>query len=467
MPWFVPHLPHRGAVAMLFVSALASAPLAATTITVDDAGDGAPQAGVCTLRSAIAAANTDAAVGGCVAGSGGDTIEFAPGVIEVVLTGGQLVVNDELVLRGTQRVTLRRDEAAAPARVIDVTGTDTRLTLDHITVRGGRTVAESTDGRGAGIRSAGHVELIDSTITDNRTEGDSARGGGIYADGSVTLLRSEVSENRTEGDSAQGAGIRADAVTMTQSTLRANVASGRTVAGAGLFARDFLAIDSTIADNAATGTGDVDGGGVYTTATLRVERSLVTGNSVNPAVFDAVGGGLACICAMEVFDSTVSGNTAAIGGGIASAYLTAYSSTVTDNTSNDGTSGGIALLQVNGGSQFRIASSIVYGNTGDIGAPLGSVLVTGSHNIVGSASPPAVFMPEDTRNCDPVLDALADNGGATWTHALGAGSCALDSGDNPGNFTIDQRGAPRTSGAATDVGAFEVLPDAVFADGFE
>jgi hypothetical protein len=55
---------------------------------------------------------------------------------------------------------------------------------------------------------------------------------------------------------------------------------------------------------------------------------------------------------------------------------------------------------------------------------------------------------------------LADNGGPTQTMALGAGSAALDktptgSANCPASGT-DQRGFPRPSGPACDIGAFEV-----------
>jgi hypothetical protein len=55
------------------------------------------------------------------------------------------------------------------------------------------------------------------------------------------------------------------------------------------------------------------------------------------------------------------------------------------------------------------------------------------------------------------LQPLADNGGPTHTHALSAGSPAIDAGDNPFGLINDQRGAgfPRTTGAAADIGAFE------------
>nr|MDQ3746650.1 Ig-like domain-containing protein [Acidobacteriota bacterium] len=65
---------------------------------------------------------------------------------------------------------------------------------------------------------------------------------------------------------------------------------------------------------------------------------------------------------------------------------------------------------------------------------------------------------------DPLLGPLADNGGPTFTHALLAGSPALDSGDNSlardasGNaLTTDQRGAGRFA-ATVDIGAYEFHP---------
>jgi hypothetical protein len=66
---------------------------------------------------------------------------------------------------------------------------------------------------------------------------------------------------------------------------------------------------------------------------------------------------------------------------------------------------------------------------------------------------------------------LADNGGPTQTHALIAGSPAIDAGSNPANLATDQRGDGyvRVYGAAADIGAFELqsATDAIFADGFD
>jgi hypothetical protein len=74
--------------------------------------------------------------------------------------------------------------------------------------------------------------------------------------------------------------------------------------------------------------------------------------------------------------------------------------------------------------------------------PSGFVFTTNVANITGQ---------------DPLLGPLANNGGPTQTHALLLGSPAIDTGSNPTAQPFDQRGAgfARTSGAATDIGAFE------------
>lgn len=59
----------------------------------------------------------------------------------------------------------------------------------------------------------------------------------------------------------------------------------------------------------------------------------------------------------------------------------------------------------------------------------------------------------------------------TQTHALGAGSPAIDAGNNAAGLDYDQRGPgyQRVVGAQADIGAFESgnLIDEVFKDGFD
>jgi hypothetical protein len=55
------------------------------------------------------------------------------------------------------------------------------------------------------------------------------------------------------------------------------------------------------------------------------------------------------------------------------------------------------------------------------------------------------------------------------THALITGSGAINGGSNPLGLPTDQRGQgfPRVIGSAADIGAYEVLLDEIFQDGFD
>jgi hypothetical protein len=67
----------------------------------------------------------------------------------------------------------------------------------------------------------------------------------------------------------------------------------------------------------------------------------------------------------------------------------------------------------------------------------------------------------DLVDVDPLLGPLQDNGGPTFTMALGTGSPAIDAADDGVCASsavkgVDQRGLPRPGGPHCDIGAFEV-----------
>jgi hypothetical protein len=84
---------HRGRVGRVIVAivvagcllAIASATAGAATISVTTTAD-ALTGGQCSLRAALAAANTDAPVAGCTAGAGSDTIMLPSGDYRVIWT---------------------------------------------------------------------------------------------------------------------------------------------------------------------------------------------------------------------------------------------------------------------------------------------------------------------------------------------------------------------------------------------
>ena len=187
--------------------------------------------------------------------------------------------------------------------------------------------------------------------------------------------------------------------------------------------------NSTISGNHAL----IIAGGVRSDGTLSIVNSTITGNDTGE-VFGNLGQGLMCGSPCSLRNSIVAGNGAAPRGD---------------------TQGTITSLGYN----------IIGKTTDNMGNPISTITATtGDQFDVGAAAV----------NLQP----LANNGGPTPTHALGAGSIAIDRGESSG-ATIDQRGELRpcdqasipnaTGGDGADIGAFEVqgvcssnaAPDAV------
>ena len=229
---------------------------------------------------------------------------------------------------------------------------------------------------------------------------------------------------------------------------------GRADVGAGAFvpADSQLTIYSgVVSDNVAT----TSGGGIATAGTLFVYRSLVASNQAGAGT----GGGISVEPggSGQVFSSTVSGNTAAAGGGVASqSFLQLLNATVANN-------GGGGAFWTGAGVTPTLWNTILAGNTG--GACGGAVTQRQGWqaNIADDASC-AFAAGEGTGSIDPLLGPLRNNRGPTDTHALQALSPAIDAGaaDLCSIANVDQRGAQAVG--PCDVGAFEyrgVVPEPV------
>jgi hypothetical protein len=98
----------------------------------------------------------------------------------------------------------------------------------------------------------------------------------------------------------------------------------------------------------------------------------------------------------------------------------------------------------------------------------GAVTVTADHSLIGVAGTGFTLAAGSANNLtgtaaaplDPKLGPLGNYGGPTQTHALLAGSPALNTGANPAGLATDQRGAgfARVVGPAADIGAYEYRP---------
>jgi len=369
------------------------------------------------------------------------------------------------------------------------------LAISDLTIRNGR----YTHGLASCIDSSGNITLSRVTVTDCHASGGSPMtfGGALSVSGTLTMQSSTISDSSSAAGgnavaSGGGAYVAGDAI-LIDSTISGNtittVSGGDgfyITGGGGLYVRGGLTLTrSTISGNtvAASGTGQAGiGGGVFVRDTSTLEASTVADN-----VADGDGGGLFKArfsnygdppggTRLTIANSTISGNAAARGAGVFSQReLILSNSTVSANTATAG-GGGLVFGAIDvATATFTLDSAIVFGNTtpsgglaADLAATDGGLSIAGSRNLIGAAG--ALTLPGDTLSADPLLQPLAANGGPTRTHALAAGSPAIDAGANPNAYPYDQRGEghPRTAGAATDIGAFEVAADdTIFRDGFE
>jgi hypothetical protein len=106
-------------------------------------------------------------------------------------------------------------------------------------------------------------------------------------------------------------------------------------------------------------------------------------------------------------------------------------------------------------STTTLTNTIVANNDQYQGTNCAGTIIDGGHNLDSGTSCGFATDNNSLSGTDPKLGALADNGGPTATHALLAGSPAIDKGDSSG-ATTDQRGVARPQGAAPDIGAFEL-----------
>ncbi len=361
--------------------------------------------GICTLRAAIMETNALA---------GEDYIHLFCGT-SVLLTrvgeddtalNGDLDITDDVRLWGINAdcVNIDGNGSITNDRVFHIlSGT---VTILKVTIQNGYALQ-----KGGGILNHGTLTLNQSTVLQNK----GFAGGGIFNDGTAVLTYSTVRENNS--------GV---------------------------------------------------GGGVVNFGTLLVSHSTLSGNTAQTNDPNGRGGGLLNHIGISVLtNTTVSGNYAnADAGGIyvQSGTVNLRNVTIAFNSANadlTGAANGGGVL-VNTGAIFNVRNSILAENI--ISGPIFDTY----NDCAGTVSSEDYNLFRVTTACSvqgftvnnktgvSQLDALADNGGETFTHALKSSSPAIDAGNPSGcvddvgaTLTMDQRRFVRPWNGQCDIGAYE------------
>lgn len=406
----------RGVATLVALAALAivAAPADAATITVTRVDD--PPLGDtsgCSLRQAVQAANTNAGVGACAAGEASlDTVRLPDSVF--------------LTTAGLDDTNVAGDIDVLGGGPLAIVGADAP-----------RTIRQLSGDRVLNV-VAGSLALERVIVT-----GGAALGPAVDGYGGGILVR-------------EGAQL-----TLTETTVRANAA----VQAGGIA-------------NGTREAGSTIGG------TVRIFSSTVSGNTATSNAIGAMGGGgIGNVNGtLSIVNSTVSGNTSigSRGGGVYNEGITVTSAVdiVNSTIADNGGFGGDDNLHNSGNgapAPMRLRSTIVAAarTGGNCGSSGGGGFTSLGFNLADDDGC-GLTAPTDRPSTDPLLGALADNGGPTRTHALPAGSPAIDGGTGDtalpgiGALGADQRGLLRpvdlagspnaAGGDGADIGAFEFQP---------
>ena len=332
-----------------------------------------------------------------------------------------------------------------------------------------------TNGGFGGLAQGGGLWVGGGTVTVNDTtfESTSANGGNSGTGGN----------GANPGGDAMGGGIYSlGNVTVTNSTFNLAAANGGD--GGNAFGTTCLGGHSAGDGGAARGGAIfADGGSLIVNTATFANNSAVGGNGGNGGQTD---GGLNCgmhgAGGLAHGGALANNNAATINlkhGTLSLNNAQAGNTGVNQGGANkpprdaaEGTGGGIRV----GPASVTLENTIVSGNTAANGTGnnpgaftpgpnVDGAVSSNGHNLLGVTTEATGFTGTgDLTGANPMLAALADNGGPTETMELLPGSDAIDAGVAAGS-TFDQRGEPRTqddpavlnepTSDGTDIGAFE------------
>lgn len=440
-------------------------PAAALDLVVDDTTDGppvatdctpVPVAGACSLRDAVEAANASVEA---------DVITLPEGTFQLDHVGaldesnyyGDLDLLGETTFVGApgpDLTTIQQDVISPNKdRNFDLHGDSTEpVTFQNLTIQYGY----APGGAGGGIRTLNQdVTLDDVILRENQAEG---HGGGIYTDSADIVGTDLLFDGNVAGaglGSGDGGAIhsRFGNVTIDPSQFYLNSAVyGGAIAVEG---GDVTLLDVTMNENSA----ELNGGAIYggydmaDSNVIDIDRSVLFANSASDGGAVYIDGDNANL---SVVNSTFSENEVSDQGGAIHndantnlVHVTLYRNRAMDPTS----ASSIFNLRA-----VTITNSILTAQTGaNCTGNTGAIVSAGVNLVTDSTCNPS----DADIEALPLLLPLADNGGATLTHAPRIDSPAIDAagfdvcGSDTSAVQEDQRGVGRPIGPQCDIGAFE------------
>jgi CSLREA domain-containing protein len=423
----------------------------------DDTYDALCTADDCSLRDAIATANSCA---------GPHTIELPAGTYIISRPGrdedgnvrGDYDITDDLTINGAgnpivggsghDRVFEIHAGVTVEINGLYITGGNAQLG-GGLRNHGATTINASqfydnsatVPAGGLGSSSGGAIFNETDTLTLNNAEifnNVADEGGAIHNFATATLVTNSLFVHDNIANDNGGALWNNFASTSTHHELTMRDNTAHNIGGGISNGGDLTVAAGWFLMNAATGRG----GGLFNSGDANVHHGLFEHNTAAETGAGIENGGT-----LELSNVTLSGNITALLSG--PALLNGGTATLNfvTITGNSGVAPGGAVFT--GPATIDINNSIIANNTGgDCSLPAGMAFATANLDSDGTCS-------GFTLTADPLLGPLADNGGATKTHALLPGSPALDAATGA-CVSDDQRGVSRPEGAACDLGAFEL-----------
>lgn len=345
-----------------------------------------------------------------------------------------------------------------------------RSSATNLTLNGhGFTITQTCPGeRVLETAGGGGLTLNGVTVTGGDGAGAESTGGGVFAAGSLIIQGSAIVDN-SAGPDGLAAGLFGQAVTISNSRISGNTAEAGTFGGLGgamASSGPIQITDSTISGNRSEGGPSIFSGqaaAIFTNNAVTITRSTLNGNVAEASTGGSGGNGGAISTngAVTLVNSTVTANEAqganGNNGGVGSNELTLVYSTIVGNSAANS-------ANVSGTARTVFATVVARPFGGGQNCSTGTVTSNG-YNFSDDASCGFTNTAQGDRQSagDPLLGALAGNGGPTQTMLPEAGSPLIDAipivacqGDGAIGVSTDQRGVSRPQQAGCDIGAVEV-----------